>query len=212
VRRTGIIFVAGLVLVAIAIAVTLSGSPVVVIHRNSNVAVGTFAETQSNAAACQDNEVLPGGTSMIRLSLTSDAGPNTSVSVLQDGHLLTSGSVGSGWTGGSVAVPVKAVDRTSEHVRVCFQLGPTTETVGIIGEHTGAAVAAFGKEGTTLAGRFRIEYLRRGSSSWWSEALMVARRMGLGRAPSGTWIVLPLLAVMCAVVAGASWLAVKELP
>jgi hypothetical protein len=35
--------------------------------------------------------------------------------------------------------------------------------------------------------------------------------MGLGHAPAGTWIVLLLAAVMAAVLAGASWLTVREL-
>jgi hypothetical protein len=40
----------------------------------------------------------------------------------------------------------------------------------------------------------------------------VARHVGLGRAPSGTWVVLLLLIAMGAVLATASWLLLRELP
>jgi hypothetical protein len=55
-----------------------------------------------------------------------------------------------------------------------------------------------------------IEYLRRGSSSWWSLALAVARRMGLGRAWAGTWIVLLVAIMMGSAIAIASWLTTRE--
>src|SRR6202043_813748 len=59
----------------------------------------------------------------------------------------------------------------------------------------------------TTGGRapmFRVEYLRPGHSSWWSLASSVARRMGLGHAAAGTWIVFLLIALMITVVTLAS--------
>jgi len=72
-------------------------------------------------------------------------------------------------------------------------------------------VAARSRQGKALPGRFRIEYLRAASSSWWSQALTVARRMGLGRSPGGTWIVAPMIALMVAAIAVASRLILREL-
>jgi hypothetical protein len=72
-------------------------------------------------------------------------------------------------------------------------------------------MAARGGEGEPLPGRIKIEYLRADHSSWWSAAQAVARRMGLGRAPTGTWIALLLTGLMGVVVVTASWLTLKEL-
>jgi hypothetical protein len=210
VTRATVALIAGLALVAIAIGVTLSGRPVVVARTNSTLANGSLAETTSAASACQAGETLPADISAIRLTLRSEIGPRVSLRALSGTRVLTSGAVGNGWTGGSVTVPVRPLPRTSPHVRVCFAVDASRESVGIVGSPTNSAVAAR-SHGKALPGRIKIEYLREGPSSWWSMAPQVARRLGLGHAPSGTWLVLPLIALMGAVVAGGSWLAVREL-
>jgi hypothetical protein len=209
--RTAGALAAGLALLAIALIVTLSGSPVVVTLANSTRNAVKLAETYTPSGACQAGEVLPAGTSAIRFSLTSDAGPRVSVRVLSGTRVLTGGVAETGWTSGAVTVPVGPLARSASGVRVCFELGSTNERVTIGGDSTSPALAAIGDEGRALPGRMRIEYLRSGPSSWWSMAHAVSTRMGLGRAPAGTWIVFPLLAAMVVVVAGASWLVLKEL-
>jgi hypothetical protein len=206
-----IALVAGLALLALAVGVTLSGSPVVVAHTNSVLAERKIAETVSNAAACQADEVLPAGISAIRLTLDSYAGPQVSVRVLSGTRVLTHGVVGSGWVGGSLTVPVKHVSRTTSGVRVCFKLGPTKEKVAIDGVRTSSAVAARDDGGNSLPGRIRVEYLRAGHSSWWSLARVLARRIGLGRAPTGAWVALLAALLIGTGIAAASWVVLKEL-
>jgi hypothetical protein len=210
-KPTAIALAAGLALVAAAIAVTLSGAPVAVVGANSSSPIGTFAETTNRAGACQGGEVLPAGVTSIRLTLASAAGPWVRVHVLQGSRVLTGGIAGNGWLAGAVTVPVRALAHPVSQARICFTLGPTVESVGIVGEPTNPDVAARSRAGKALPGRFRVEYLRAGSSSWWSQALKVARRIGLGRSPAGTWVVLALIALMVAVVAVASRLALREL-
>ena len=84
------------------------------------------------------------------------------------------------------------------------------ESVELLGEPTSGAFAARGRRGP-LPGRIRVEYLRPGGASWWSVAPEVARRMGLGRAAPGTWIVLLVLALMGCLVALCSRLVLREL-
>jgi hypothetical protein len=211
VSRTGLTLVAGLALTAIALGVTLSGSPIEVLRKSSTRLPLELAETNSATGACQDGEELPAGTSAMRLGLKSTTGPRVSLTALSGARILTSGATGSGWSGASITVPVKAVARASPHARICFRLGPTVEGVGILGARTGSAVAARSPRGQILPGRFKIEYLREAPGSWWSEAPAVARRLGLGRAPSGAWIALLLIALMGAVVAGAAWLTLEQL-
>jgi hypothetical protein len=210
-RRTTVALTVGLLLLALALVLTLAGSPLVLAHTNGIENDEKLAVTYSEAAACQAGEVLPAQTSAIRLSLESGVGPGVRLTVFSGSRLLTSGTVGSGWIGGSVTVPVRAVSHSVASARVCFTVGRTGERVALLGVSTSPAVAARDSEGHALAGRIGIEYLRQGHSTWASLAGGVAKRMGFGRAPSGGWIVLPLIAMMGVVVAAGSWLVLKEL-
>jgi hypothetical protein len=209
--RAAAALAAGLAAVAIALVVTLSGSPLVLAHSNGTLADSKIAESTGNAEACQAGETLPAGTSAIRLSLWSTAGPRLRVTALSGTSVATEGVIDAGWTTGVVTVPVKSVARASSHVRICIKLGQTPENVLFVGSQTAAAVAARTGKGEALPGRIKIEYLRVAHSSWWSHVRMIARRMGLGRAPTGAWIALLVIALMGAVVASVSWLSLKEL-
>ena len=110
-----------------------------------------------------------------------------------------------------MTIPVKSVAGTHVNARVCFKLNSSREAVHILGSPTKPAVAARSGNGEPLPGRLKIEYLSSGHRSWWAVAPEVARRMGLDRAPSGTWVVLPLILLMGGLVATASWLLVREL-
>ncbi len=211
-RRTAVALVTGLLVLALALVVALSGSPLVLARTNGVLEKEKLAETYSAARACQSGEILPAGISAIRLALESGVGPRLSVKVLSGTHTLTAGAVGSGWISSTVTVPVRPVSRAAANVRVCFVLGRTGERVALMGSPTSPTVAARDNEGRPLPGRITIEYLRPGNDSWWSLVHAVARRMGLGRAPSGGWIVLPLLAFMGTVVAISSWLVLRESP
>jgi hypothetical protein len=209
-RTTGVL-VAGLALLAIALVITLSGSPLVVTHTNAILADEPILEAESGSNACQAGEALPAGTTAIRLTLVAAVGPRVSLSVLSGARVLTSGVTAGGWTSGAVTVPVKALPNAAAPVRICFKLGPSAETVQLGGLRTSATTAARNLSGVPLPGRFTVEYMRRGDSSWWSLAKTAARHMGLGRAPSGTWVALLVLLLMGTVLATASWLIVKEL-
>jgi hypothetical protein len=209
--RTAVTLAVGLALVTAAIGLTLSGSPIAVIHANSTVAQGAIAEARGGVQACQGDEELPSGTSAIRLSLTSASGSQVSVQALSGSRVLTSGAVESGWIGGSITIPVRPVVHTTSHARICLKLGKSTEQVALVGQPTSGAVAATSSAGARLPGRIKIEYLRADRSSWWSAAPAVVKRMGLGRAPSGSWIVLLIGALMGVAVVLASWVTLKEL-
>lgn len=211
-RRVGLVLAAGLALLAVAIGVTLSGSPLVIAGASSDRATEKLARTEGHAdVVCQPGEVLPRGTSAIRLTLKAVAGPRVSVGVLSGTRELTSGVAASGWMGAAVTVPVRPIARTTAHVRICFRVSPAPENITIIGRATPPKMAAVNGSGRPLPGRIGIEYLRPGPRSWWSAAPAVARRMGLGRAPSGTWMVLLPIALMAIAIAGTSWLVVRGL-
>jgi hypothetical protein len=211
-RRTRIALVAGLVLLASALVVSVSGSPQAIVHTNGVPVVDLIGEARGEIEACQAGELLPAGTTAIRFPFESDAGPRVSVGVWSGASRLTSGVADSGWTSSTVTVPVRPLTHPVEHARVCFSLGPSAENVVVGGSRTSTAVAARGGNGEALPGRFRVEYARAGDSSWWSLAKTVVRHVGLGREPAGTWIALLLVALMGTSVLAASWLVLRELP
>ncbi len=201
---------AGLALTAIAAAIVLSQSPEVVAGTNAiEPGLNRLASVPGSGRACQTGETLPAGSSAIRLSLAASAGPRIHVTVLSGNGVVAHGESAPGWIGDVVTVPLTPVSRTVRRATVCVAFTGADELVSFLGAQTPARTAA--TNGTSvLPGRIAIEYLRRGSPSWWSLASGVARHMGLGRAWAGTWIVLLVAALMAASVAIASWLAVRD--
>lgn len=196
---------------AIAVAIVLSGAPRVLAGTNG-IEPGATALTSvpGSGSACQGHETLPARTVAIRLSLQASAGPRVTVAVRSGSAIITRGEGAQGWLGQVVAIPVKPLDRTVRDATVCFAFTGANERVSFLGVPTSKRRAAT-SGGRPLQGRIAIEYLRPGHSSWWSLARSTARRMGLGRAWAGTWVVLLVAGLMAAGVAFASWLAVREL-
>jgi hypothetical protein len=210
-RSVKIALAAGLTLLAIGIGLTLLHSPMSVAHANGvPLEEDEIATTNKSATYCQAHELLPGGTSAIRISLNAFTGPRVRLVVTSGGQSITGGERGSGWTSRVVTVPVKPLPRTVSGVTVCVSFRLRDETISVFGRTTPRATAAHdGRQ--TLRGRIWIEYLRPGERSWASLVPSIARRMGLGRAAAGTWIVLLALALLAAVAVLASSLVLEEL-
>ncbi len=201
----------GLALTAIAAAIVLSGSPPVLAGTNGVVAAPypPLASVPGAGRGCQAQETVPAGTSAIRLSLEASAGPRVSLAVLSDGRTLARGASVKGWLGRVVTVPVAPLKRTIHHATVCFSFAGAEERVSLLGVRTapGRAPHSGARE---LPGRIAVEYVRAGSSSWWSLAPSVARRMGLGRAWAGTWVAAMVALLMATGIVLASWLTLRE--
>jgi hypothetical protein len=199
----------GLALVAIAIGILLSRSPVSVAGNNSVAAEHGVAAAKGGSTGCQTAGTVPAGTSGIRISGSVNVGPKVTARVLSGGQVITEGSREAGWgVDETVTIPVKRVPRTITNARLCVSFGGALEPVELNGELVPTTLPS-GKRAHLL--RFRIEYLHPGHSSWWSLASTVAHRMGFGHAPSGTWIVFLLLALTITVSALASRLLLREL-
>jgi Predicted membrane protein (DUF2142) len=214
--RVPIALSAGLVLIAVAVTVSLSRSPLVLAGTNGVAPAGIVVTTGGGTEACQTREVLPAGTTTIRLWVGVNIGPEVKVGVGVGLHVITRGKREAGWTGAVVAVPVRPVRRTYSNVRVCFKFGPATEEIWLVGAHTnrreGGLIGAARRKpkaheaGAVLLRKMRIEYLRPGGGSWLARAQSIAQRMGLGRAPSGAWVALIPIALMLAAAVLTSWL------
>jgi len=195
-RDPRVAVLAGLAVTVLAIGTVLSRSPLVVAGGSSVRGREAFAYTDGNVSACQQGEPLPTGTSAIRLALASSIGPRVRLKALSGSRVVTEGERGAGWgEGETVTVPVRRVTETVRDVRVCTTVGASFEPLRVVGPRA----AASSPDGL-LAGRvlLRMEYLRAGPKSWLALAPSIARRLGLGHAAPGTWIVFMLLALVIA--------------
>jgi hypothetical protein len=208
--RVKVTLAIGLVLIVAAIGLTLTQAPMSLARRSTNED-RALKSASRRTHVCQSNELLPRGTTAIRLHIFAEYGPKVTVKVLAGGRVVAQGQQRAGWTGGVVTVPVGALARTRSGARLCVTLLLNgDETVSLLGAQTSAGHAA--REGATaLPGRLTVEYLRPGPSSWWSLLPEVARRAGLGRAVSGTWSVALVGVLMAGVLALCSGLIVREL-
>lgn len=209
--RTSIVLAAGLVLIAAIVGLTLARSPPTLAGTNGIPAEHPVGAAEQAIGACQAGETLPAGTTAIRLSLIAIIGPRVSVRVVSGPKLLTHGTTRPGWTTSEVTVPVAPLTHSVSHVKVCVGLSDLNGEVDVHGKPTGPAVAAVSATGQHLTGRFRVEYVRAGHTSWLSLLTSIARHMSLGRGGGGTWIVFFILALALTVVTLTSWAIVREL-
>jgi hypothetical protein len=133
------------------------------------------------------------------------------VKLLSGNRVLADGVRGTGWIGESPTVPLSPVRQRATDVKLCFTIGQRIEGVGLDGVRARTATVVNTKTGQSLLGRMRIEFLRSGARSWLSLSSSVARRAGLGHWPAGTWTIPVVMAMVAAVVLGASWLTVREM-
>jgi hypothetical protein len=200
VTRVRIALVGGLLLLALAICLTLTRSPPRVAGSDSTALGGSIAATSNGVGVCQSGETVPAGTTAIRLSLYTIFGPRVVAQVFSGGYLLTSGVRPAGWTEEGPTILVRPVDQTTTDVKVCITFGQPLGLINVNGSDTDPAAAMVSNAGQPLAGRMRIEYLASGRRSWWSLASLVAKHLGLGRWPTGSWIALLALMLMVVVV------------
>ncbi len=201
---------AGLGVLALVLVLTLSGSPLVVARTNGVPANQPILEARAGAA-CQAHEFVPAGTTAIRLTFVAAAGPRVSVSLLSGAGRVLGGSVGSGWTSGAVTVPIHTLSHPLSGATLCFKFAHAAEVVQMGGATAGQASAARESSGAALPGRFTVEYMRPGPSSWWALATTVAHHFGLGRAPAGAWVAWLVALLMAGAISLACYLVLREL-
>lgn len=210
-RRVTVALTGGLTLLAVAVGVTLVQSPMVVARNNGTpLTEDRIATTRQPVTYCQTHEMLPAGTSAIRLALAANTGPRVTATVSTGKLVVATGTQGPGWTGRVVTVPLRPLAHAVPEATVCASVRTRHESILLFGKAAPPAIAAHvGRK--ALSGRMSIEYLRPGSRSWASMIPSTARRLGLGRAFPGTWNALLVLELVATMTVTASVLVVKEL-
>ncbi len=194
---------AGLALVAVALGLLLSSSPLTVAGTNGIPAHLAITYTRSSNLGCQRFGVLPQGTEAIRVSLSANTGPRVNLKVFSASTLVAEGEREAGWgIDETVTVPIRRLSQAIFGGRICTTVGPGQEPLQI----NGSRVRVAGGEGYLL----RMEYMRRGPRSWLSLASSAIHNMGLEHAPSGTWATYLAIVAMLAVAVIASRLLLRE--
>ncbi len=229
-RKAIVTFALGFALIAAVAAVTLAKAPprlVKIAAPGAPAVNGSGAnalfQTTGYHTVCQQHEALPAGITDFRVGIWAFYGSRLRVAAYEGSRLLTEGTHNASWTGTVATVPVKPLAHRAADATVCVAIGPTSEPMLLLGGHTPSAQGATFTNGgiprggavkagaQRLEGRESIEYLAPGRRSWWSQALSVARRLGLGRAYSGTWIALLIALMMAAVAVLAVRVSLQEL-
>lgn len=210
-RSAKIALAAGLTLIVIAIGLVLLHSPSSVARTNGTPGEEhRIAFTTHGATYCQAQELLPAGTSALRLSLSAFSGPRVRVAVSAGGHPLTGGEQESGWTSRVLTVPVRARSRAVPDATVCVSFSLHDEAVTVFGKPTSHTIAAHDGR-RALRGRMWIEYLHSGGRSWASLAPTILSSMRFGRGGAGVLIVSLALVLLVAVAALTARLVLEEL-
>jgi hypothetical protein len=200
-RRVRMALAAGLLLTLAALLAVLSGAPVTVAGTNGVNSRNKVGTTAGRVTICQSGGTLPRDVSAIRVSLSANTGPKVTVRVLSGLKLVTQGSRSADWgISETVTVPLKPLPHAVANVRICTVIGASPE---------GFEVKGVMAKGVAV---LRVEYLRPGTTSWWSLAPSVAEHLGFGRVPSGSWVALLVIAGMLAVAAMTARLVLQELP
>ncbi|HEY2766866.1 MAG TPA: hypothetical protein VGI76_01340 [Solirubrobacteraceae bacterium] len=208
--RIKIVLAGGLALVAVAALATLLHAPATVAATNGVQPSAMLVSAQSDAEACQTHETIPAGTTAVRLQIVATTGPRVAVEIQHAGHTITHGAQSAAWFGGTVTVPVDAVNHAVANATTCFQLRDLSGLVQAFGTPTRSAVAARAN-GKPLPGRVSITYLRPGRRSWLSLADGVIWHMELGHAIAGSLIVIMIAVLAATAIAIGAWTVTREL-
>lgn len=210
-RSVTISLIAGLLALSAAIALTLSGSRMLIIEMHRTPEIEEFGLIKGDTTVCQAKELLPAGAEAISPSIYAAWGPSLAVTAYSHGRLVTSGTRGSGWIGVGPTVSISPVRRSVSNAEICIRMGDTGEDVGLAGNPHFTPHARSSTRPHSLPGRITIFYNQRGGGSWWSNVSEVAGNIGFGHTPSGSTLALLLLALMAAFIAGGCWLTIREL-
>jgi hypothetical protein len=199
----------GLALITITAIVTLARSPLTTAGTNS-IPGSEYLELKTGLSTCQPAGKIPRGTSAIRVGVEGrSANPAVTLRVLTGSRILREGQqiAGFGATP-TVTVPVRPLANAVDGARICTTVRRTPEPIRFYGTPTNSSGPNANQPQTAV---LHMEYLRPDPKSWWSLAPSIAHHMGLGHAPSGTWVAFLVLALMLAVVTIVSQLTLKEL-
>jgi hypothetical protein len=190
----------GAALLGIVVALVVVGSEShPQIASTDRVPNNTFvSDLASGQKICQANEIVPGGTAALRMTIGTygKPGPRLAIAITapgsgQDGakpRLISSARIAEGWKQGVVSLAVSRVARTHADATVCIT-DAGRWPVAIAGV---TPPANFGLndyiDGSYVGSEVRIDYLLPGHPSWFAMLATLAHRMTLGKGTYVGWM------------------------
>jgi hypothetical protein len=175
--RIGAVLAAGLVAVAISLALVLLDSAPRQAGTNYVPEAGeALTLTGRDAAHCQGAEAIPGDAAALRLLIGAfeQPTPDLRVTVMQGGETLAAGRLPGGQPDGHVTIPIDPVEDARLDAEVCIEARSSEPRRTVL----------YG-----ASGRVRLEWLRNDDESWLELLGTVAHRFGLGKPfVSGGWV------------------------
>ncbi len=210
-RSVTIALAVGLSLTGITIIAVLAHSPLKIIGTNSIPATDYIELTEkSKLSSCQTSGTIPQGTSAIRVGIEGlYFSPAVTVKVISGSRILREGHrIPGGASAPTVTVPVRRLASAVSGAQVCVAVGPAVEPIRYYGipNHSPPPRATPLQQAI-----LHISYLRPSDKPWWSFVSSIGYHMGLGRAPSGSWVAILVLLLMLVVILIVSRLTLEEL-
>jgi hypothetical protein len=144
---------------------------------------GAFvAALTAGESTCQEGEIVPAGTSVVRVTMGTygKPGPPVSLTLTDSDGTRTSGTLAAGWREGVVDIPIGHIVRSTGGVRVCLRDdGPRAIAVAGDLPDPGFTMQVARK---TVPGRLRYEYMRSGRESWLQLLPTIVYRSTLAKA------------------------------
>ncbi len=176
-----------------------------------------LASVSGGQRVCQRHELLPAGTAVVRLAVTSQysPGPALRIELRRRGDVLARATARTDARRFFVAGRIPRTTRDVAGVTLCYTVGPGAGPVAPAGGYTSPGTDTATVDGNDVGRSMWVEYSSGAAGSWWSHASTVVRRMGMGRGDwGGPWMAWTAGAlVLCAVALaiGAIWTTVVTL-
>ncbi len=136
--------------------------------------------------ACQGEELLPGDTGAVQLTIGTYGRPGPPLSLTAtgpSGRLLTRGALPAGWHQGVVRIPVRRTSSPTDAARVCVRVAPRPRgsTIALGGDtEAGYLMEVAGRP--FPGARMRLDYLRPGRESWYQLLPTIVHRFSIDKA------------------------------
>lgn len=198
-------------MLALALAATLSQQGVRRTGTDDVTVAGVVDTLSGDHRLCQDEELLPAGTSAVELRSAAGGRPTLAVEALDaaTGAPVARGASGR-WQAATVTVPLRPPATRDRQVRICVSLRrPSAHAVAALYGEPSAEGPGATDGGLRLDGRVRLDYVRAGTPSWASFAPTIVARIGRAQALAGASAALLAGLLMLLATALAAWLLVR---
>jgi hypothetical protein len=212
--RVRVVLAIALLLTAGALALDMSGRAPRLAGTDHVDPLVFAATVPGGHTLCQPGMVLPPDAASVTMLVGTFGHPVPALAVrfLDDrGVLVARGSPAPGTREGNVTVALSRTRGAAVAGTLCLA-NPSRSAIVLGGESATAGPGSVRLDGSVLAGRIDVAYLRPGRESWWHLLPTLDERFGLGKASFfGDWTLPAVALALAGVWAYTVWLLLREL-